>query len=76
VVRRAIMDLILDQLTGCARILSRAFVWHDDCYFSKPLPLDIGRKLGYPLFTEEKRMNDDMMPWPWNDTWIDIGGEA
>jgi hypothetical protein len=38
--------------------------------------LDIGKKLGYPLFTEEKRMNDDMMPWPWNDTWIDIGGEA
>jgi len=23
---------------------------------------------------KEKQMNDEMMSWPWSDTWIDIGG--
>ena len=70
------MKLTPDRLIGCVRTYLCQSFWYDDCCYLKPHPLVEGKKVRYPLFTEEKRMNDDTMPWPWNDTWIDIGGEG
>ena len=28
------------------------------------------------LFKQMKDMKDEMLPWPWNEPWIDLGGEG